>query len=286
MKLREIPRPVVKPFRHREPVLKRIDSPPPEKTEPATPEPSVVAAVQPNEERQTPPPRQKKQALEVPPEALPQPYKPVDVEQALMSANPTVAMVMLRQLRDMQGEMPNSRQGPLAAMEKLQRAVNEGTDITALSQEISLYITGQAETRELMSALSDKLDDNRLTDIYVSRSKFEDFLHACGRRSDLSITESIAVQAYFDNQVEKIFARRAKRANSIEGGREPAELLERANVPSQLQRNALVQKFNEATPQEREILRKLGFKIDQSIIAARVTTTTQTVEVVQKDGTG
>ena len=68
--------------------------------------------------------------------------------------------------------------------------------------------------------------------------------------------------------------------------REPSELVTRANLPTQLQRKELRDKFNEASPQEREILRKLGFKLE-TLIAAKITkTTTETVEIVQKDGSG
>jgi hypothetical protein len=189
---------------------------------------------------------------------------------------------MLRQLHDMKGPMPNTSDGALKVINHLTESFKHGTDVTKYADEVALHLTGRNERREVIAELSDVVDDERLNEIFTTRAKFEDFMHACQRRSDVSITESIAMQAYFSVEADKIFAKRMKKSSGDAGaGRDPNEMLLKANLPDHLHRKQLQSKFNEASPQEREILRKLGFKIQQSMLATKITrtTTTETVEL-------
>lgn len=197
-------------------------------------------------------------------------------------------MVMLRQLRDMQGPMPDTSGGALAVLDKLERGLKTGQDISSLTDEISAYILGDDEHNELFIRLHDAHDRDRSTEIDKSRAKWEDFCHACMRRSDLSIIEGMALMSYFNGQQSSIFSRLdKKRAKGGESSvaRESQDLVERVNRPTLLQNKQLQRKFDEASPQEREILRKLGFRLENAL-AARITTTTetQTVEIVQSNG--
>ena len=213
---------------------------------------------------------------------IPLPFQPVSPMDVLASANPAVLSVMLRQLRDMKGVQPDTSSGALKTIVHLSDAFKHGKDVTQYADEVALHLTGRNERREITSDLSDVMDEERLTEMFQTRAKFEDFLHSCQRRSDVSIVEGIAMQGYFDSQMDKIFSKRSKRsAGEISGGRDPGEMLIRSNLPVQLHRKELQNKFNEATPQEREILRKLGFKIQQSMQATKITrtTTTETVEL-------
>jgi len=215
---------------------------------------------------------------------IPMPYQPVPLLEALASQNPIVAGVMIRQLRDLQGPPPNPSDGVLVTMGKLADGFKNGRDVSDQMEAVALHLTGRGDRRELQAELADVLDDERVIEIFRSRSKFEDFLHGCLRRSDISVTEGIAVQAYFNAELDKIFSRRSKRGSGdLVSGREPHELVTKSNLPAQLHRKELQHKFNDASPQEREILRKLGFKV-QTMVAARLTrTTTETVELVEPE---
>lgn len=322
MKLRPIPDPVLTPYRRKRPEPKplvQVAIPrPPASPQPEAPkkpagnksgnEPEIKPAQNPsnppkqrenleksgNETTPEVAPKIKKQELPLPPVSktddgtiLPQPFKPVDPITALASPNPAVAFVMLRQLRDMQGEMPDTSNGALAVLDKLEKGLKSGQDISALTDEISTYILGDEEHNELFIRLHDAHDRERSTEIDKSRSKWEDFCHACMRRGDLTIIEGMALMSYFNSQQQTIFSRierkRAKGDAAI--SRESHDLVERVNRPTLLQNKQLQRKFDDASPQEREILRKLGFKLEQAL-AARITTTTetQTVEIVQANG--
>jgi hypothetical protein len=218
---------------------------------------------------------------------VPLPFQPVSPMEILASSNPQLLGVMLRQIRDMQSVPPDTSNGALAVMGQLADGFKLGKDVSATSADVALHLTGRGERRELMSELADVLDDERLIEMFRSRSKFEDFLHACHRRSDLTISEGFAVQDYFNHELEKIYGRRHKRTTG-EGlsGHEPADLVSKANLPANLHRKEIQNKFDAASPSEREILRKLGYKVQQGLLAARVTRTettkTETVEVVQQ----
>jgi hypothetical protein len=217
---------------------------------------------------------------------IPRPFKPVDPLTALASPNPAMAMVMLRQLRDMKGPMPDTSAG-VELIEKLEIGLKNGQDITSLSDAISAHILGDDEHNELLLRLVDSVDRDRTTEILKSRSKWEDFCHGCMRRGDLSIVEGMALMAYWNGQLGTIISRidkkRARGETNV--GRETQELVERVNRPTIMEHKELQRKFDGASPQEREILRKLGFKLEQ-LLAARITTTkeTQTVEIVQPHG--
>jgi hypothetical protein len=234
-----------------------------------------------------PPPQKKPQMVEVEiidngsHVSIPLPYQPVSPLEVLASSNPQVVAVMVRQLRDMTGIQPNTSDGVLVTMDKLADGFKHGHDVSGQMEAVAIHLTGRGDRRELQAELADVLDDERVIEIFKSRSKFEDFLHSCLRRSDITVVEGIAIQAYFNNELDKIFSRRSKRSTGdLVSGREPHELVTKSNLPAQLHRRELQSKFNEASPQEREILRKLGFKI-QSLVAAKLTrTTTETVELV------
>jgi hypothetical protein len=237
-----------------------------------------------------PPPKAPEEPLEIVENGshvpIPLPFQPVSPLEILASTNTHVLGVMLRQLRDMKAPQPDTSNGALAVMRELSDGFKHGKDVTPQMNAVAVHLTGRGDRRELIAELEDVLDDERKIEIFVSRAKFEDFLHSCQRRSDVSIIEGIAIQQYFNGELDKIFSRRTKRSSGdLVTGREPHELVAKANLPTQLHRKELQHKFNEASPQEREILRKLGFKV-QSMVAARISrTTTETVELVEDDGT-
>jgi hypothetical protein len=238
-----------------------------------------------------PPPKAPEEPLEIVENGshvpIPLPFQPVSPLEILASTNTHVLGVMLRQLRDMKAPQPDTSNGALSVMRELSDGSKHGKDVTPQMNAVAVHLTGRGDRRELIAELEDVLDDERKIEIFVSRAKFEDFLHSCQRRSDVSIIEGIAIQQYFNGELDKIFNRRTKRSSGdLVTGREPHELVAKANLPTQLHRKELQHKFNEASPQEREILRKLGFKV-QSMVAARISrTTTETVELVENDGTG
>ena len=261
--------------------------PPPPATPPTPPTPPLSPPPQPEKvkERQQRQPRPKDEPIEVVNGKVPPPYKAIDPLIAMASVNAPALMVMIRQLRDMKGPMPDTRTGALEIMDQLQQRWKKGADITDLQDQIALHVTGQQERNELMNMLNDSHDWERATEIFKSRAKFEDFCHACLRRSDVNIAEGMALNAFMNGQLAEIMSRIRPKLTRSEGAstREPAELIQRANLPSQIQQKQLQRKFDEATPSDREILRKLGFKIE-TMLAARITkTTTETVEIVNKD---
>lgn len=219
---------------------------------------------------------------------IPLPFKPVDPFTALASSNPTIAFVMLRQLRDMKGPMPDTSAGALEVLDKLETGLRKGEDVSVLSDEIAAYIMGDDEHNELFIRLHDAHDKHRSNEIDKSRAKMEDFWHGCMRRSDLSVIEGMALMSYFNDQQKDILTRiEKKRVRSDSGNgvaqRESHDLVERVNRPTIVQNKILQRKFDEAPPQEREILRKLGFKLEHALKAriTKTTTETQTVEIIQ-----
>jgi hypothetical protein len=215
---------------------------------------------------------------------VPLPFQPISPLELLASSNPHVLTVMLRQLADMKGAQPDTSNGALRVMSNLSEGFRTGQDVTPHMADVTVHLTGREDRRELMSALTDVLDDERMLEMFKSRAKFEDFLHSCQRRSDVTVTEGMAIQAYFNSELDKLFGRRGKRGAVDAVSREPHELVSKSNLPTQLHRKELQHKFADAAPQEREILRKLGYKVQQMV--AKVTrTTTETVELVQQEDT-
>jgi len=311
MKLRSIPDPIITSFRRKPPELKplvQVTLPRPQAgTDPASSKPGVKRAERPPEPKITATAESPKTGPEEKPKyegipvakqqahipalevedgtAIPQPFKSVDDLTALSSPHPTLAMVMLRQLRDMAGPMPDTSNGALSVLDRLETRLKSGEDIGTLTDEIAAYIMGDDEHNEVFIRLHDAHDRERLTEMDKSRAKWEDFCHACMRRSDLNIIEGMAVMSYFNSQQSTILSRLERKKNKGENNlsRESADLVNRINRPTLIQDKMLQRKFDEASPQEREILRKLGFKLENAL-AARITTTTKTVEVIQPKG--
>jgi len=310
MKFRPIPDPVLTPYRRKKPEPKSLVQivlprpqpvpQPPSTQKPAGNEPETKSNPKPDN-----PPKQRenlkkagneaapkgKQQVRMPPvvvledgTVVPQPFRAVDPLTALASPDPALAFVMLRQLRDMQGPMPDTSGGALEVIEKLETDLKAGKDVTALTDEISSYIMGDDANIELYMRLHDAHDLERSREFDKSIAKWEDFCNGCMRRSDLTVVEGMAVISYIHDQQRSIFSRidRKRSKGDAAISRDSHELVERINRPTLIQNKQLQQKFDEASPQEREMLRKLGFKLENAL-AARITTTTetQTVEIVQ-----
>lgn len=195
---------------------------------------------------------------------------------------------MLRQLRDMHGPMPDTSSGAVAMIDKIEHGIKNGEDVTSLANQIAVHIMSGDEHTELLVRLHDSVDRERANEIMKSRAKMEDFWHACMRRSDLNIIEGMALTNYFNGELKSIFGRmeRKQLKGDTSSGRDPIDLVSKINVPTQLQQKELQRKFDLATPQEREILRKLGFKVERALAARITKTTTETVEIIQEpDGT-
>jgi hypothetical protein len=273
------PVPESKPGVKSESKLKAKADPVPDKATPASQKPAQPAAAQ--QEQHMPILEQDDGSV------LPQPFKPVDPLEALASPNPGMASVMLRQLRDMQGPMPDTSSG-VAVIENLEAALKRGEDITKFSDQISSRILGDDEHNEMILRLIDSVDRDRITEILKSRARWEDFCHGCMRRGDLTVLEGMAFIGYSNTQLSGILSRIEKKRSRGEAavGRETQDLMDSINRPTLVQNKELQRKFDEASPQEREMLRKLGFKLENAL-AARITKTTetQTVEIIQHDGT-
>jgi hypothetical protein len=308
MKLRGIPTPVLTPFSGKKAESKPkvavvVPKPPTEVSEPAHTD------EKPRRRRRAPAAAEKsieadavldqpEAALEDEPLAVledgtkvPKPYKEVDPLTALSSPNPTLALLLLRQLRDMKGPMPDSTQGALGLLIRLEEAIRSGKDISGLKEEVSTLLMGGDERDELFLRMVDEVDRERAQRMLESRSKFEDLCHAASRRGDLNVVEGMAATAYFNTQLTGIISRIEKKQRGGEGNntRDTGDLINRVNRPTLIQNKELEKKFDAASPQEREIIRKMGFRL-QNALAARITTTTKTetktVEVVQANEPG
>jgi hypothetical protein len=294
MKLRPIPNPVMGPYPRNkaEPALKPLEKPDlkalrkPKTTKKASP---VQAAPAPQQEPKpaalTPIDKAVPVTVVGPDGApIPQIFKPVDAMEAMSSPNAVMAMVMLRQLRDMQGPMPDTSTGALALIHKLEAAVKSGGDVASLKEEIERFLVGDDSHNEIFLRLSSQHDRERADQMKMSLAKWEDFCHACMRRSDLNVVEGMVFATYMHSELTKIYAAIEKRIARGDSpmSREPATLIEGLNRPTVVQKKEIQQKFTEASPQEREILRKLGFRLEAAI-AAKITKIkeTQTVEIVQ-----
>lgn len=213
---------------------------------------------------------------------VPKPFKPVDIFTALSSPHPGIATVALRQLKDMKGPMPDTSSGALAVLEKFETGLKGGVDISGIQEEIAALIMGEEEHNELFRLFTNSIDRERLMEIYKSRAKWEDFCHSCMRRSDVNIIEGMSLMSYFNAQLGPILARlEKKQKGEVTQSREAQDLVDKVNRPTIIQNKQLQRKFDAASPQEREIIRKLGFKLEGALTATITKTTTETVEIVQ-----
>lgn len=280
-----LPEPILTPFpRRKRPASKPVA--PAQEVE-VVPEPDVK-----KQERQLKQPDQRPinpiTVIEQNGTEIPLPFRPVSLLDAMRCQNPAVALAMVRQLRE-NNPMPNTGAGALAVMDKLEEVLLRGEDVSIFADQIAIFLTGQSERREIFDGLENSLDEQRRIEILKTRAMTEDFLHGAQRSGNVDVIQAIATQSYFNGELDKIYAKRSKRvaAGEMATSKDTHELIQAVNLPTQAQRKELLRKFDEASPPEREILRKLGFKIQQGITAARITkTTTETVELLQQDGPG
>jgi hypothetical protein len=142
---------------------------------------------------------------------------------------------------------------------QLVQAFNAGTSTDAVREEVTRILNSQEERAELIDGLLVANDVDRLPNYLRARSVIEQYLLGCASRSDLSPAEALAFLKIVQVEIEGISSR--VRGGAVSGRRDVMGLIDKADFVTRVSEVELSKKFSNTTPQGREILRKVGYRL-------------------------
>lgn len=157
-------------------------------------------------------------------------------------------------------DLPNiTTENPvLGTMLKLVDGIKGGEKLTELTKEVTQYVANQEARSELLSNLALTHDFERSVKYAIVRDKLESYLLSLAANDRLTPSQSIMFLKIVQEEADNIAARVRAGANPVN---DVVALLNRADFATQMEDEELQKKFAGTTPQGREIVRRLAYKL-------------------------
>ena len=146
----------------------------------------------------------------------------------------------------------------LEILKELVDKFKSGESTENVKAEIVKLISHQGERHELINNLLVMHDLDRLPAYLKARHLIEQYLLTCADRKDLSPIEALAFFKIAQTEIETITSRVRIGATPV---KDVEALVEKADFVTRLSETELQRKFQSTTPQGREILRKVGYRL-------------------------
>jgi hypothetical protein len=146
----------------------------------------------------------------------------------------------------------------IMAMAELVKNIEQGQDITPSFEKIKRLIHNQESRAEVFSSLSLTHEYGRYASFLQARRRVELVLLAIASKGKLTPGDALALLAYLNAGIGKIEQR--FESNST-GNRDIAALLGKIDYLVSTQQQEIQKKMANTTPQNREILRRVGHKL-------------------------
>jgi hypothetical protein len=181
-----------------------------------------------------------------------------NLEANLNGAARVIRDVMIRQLND--GAAQTSVDPILDVLETVVNGIKHGTDISAQEERITKVILNQEQRAELIDNIMLTHDFDRLVQYAKARKVLEDFLLKSAIRGDLSVTEALAFMRIVQTESETLQNRVKSGAHSV---KDIVQMIQKVDYTIQRNEQDLAKKYKNTSPQSREVMRRLGHKLNK-----------------------
>lgn len=176
---------------------------------------------------------------------------------AVLASNPEAK---IKQAPD--GVNPANGEDPIIGIfSQLVASFKNGESTEPIREDLTRLISGQEERADLLNNLLVLHDADRLPAYLKARRVIENYLLVCTERADLTAVEALAFLKIIQTEVEAITTR-------IRSGTTPVKdvehLIEKADFVNKLDEAELARRFKATSPQGREILRKISYRLLKS----------------------
>lgn len=183
------------------------------------------------------------------------------IELSMSPAMKLVRNVVERHLEKEEQDQPPKTDDPvLSVIDAIVDGIKHGTDLGGTQDQVTKLISNQESRSELIDSLFLTHDYDRLIRYAKARATIENVLLAAAERNELTPAEALAFLSLVQTESKTIQAKIKAGATNVKN---VLELLEKADYAVQVGQVDLVKKFSKTSPQGREIIRRLTYKLSQ-----------------------
>jgi len=199
------------------------------------------------------------------------PFRPdvssdLNIEACLDRASRLMRDVVIRQLQSMvEGEITSETPPDgqiLDTIGSVVQSIVSGTSLDAHNETITKLVINQENRANLLNNLILTHDYERLVGYLKARHLLEKHMLACLERNDLTPSEALAFMKIVQTETAEIQGHIASGASSIN---DIGALLNKVDYATQTGEKELAKKFKNSTPHDREIVRKLIYKLSKVV---------------------
>ena len=150
----------------------------------------------------------------------------------------------------------------IAVLCSLIERMSRGQNLTEIKDQLTTITTNQKEKSEIYSAILNLIDQERSMDSVVARAHIEKLLKRCSMRGDMSSAELLVAYRLHNEAIEKVQGRQSK-TQSVD----TVTIVEKVDVKNHEDERHAQQRWENTTPQGREIIRKKLFTLKREIMA-------------------
>lgn len=140
--------------------------------------------------------------------------------------------------------------------------INNGTDLNRHYSEIRRLTHGQDSKAELIASLTQTHDYGRLLALLKARKQLEGRLLDLCAKEGLSPAEQFALLAYLGDKIKETSSQVAANSTS---GKDVASMLAKIDYALTSADSAASKKLEGTTPQNREVVRRISFKLGRML---------------------
>ena len=169
-----------------------------------------------------------------------------------------IAEVATRTAAETEVIPPAGNSSVLDALNAVVKNITSGGDLTAHRSNIERLVCSQEQRATMIDNLLLTHDYERLVEFVKTRQKLENFLLGCANRDDLSPAESLAFLRYVGDESKYLTGRIKAGSSSIN---DIVSLMSKIDYTIQVDEGNLMKRLANTSPQGREIIRRVAFKL-------------------------
>ena len=167
-----------------------------------------------------------------------------------------------RQQENPQNEAISINDPTLSVLQEVVQSFQDGTSLVHLKDRIDKLIINQEQRAELISQLLLSHEYSRLVKYLMVRNHLEDELVGASLRDDLSVGEKMIMLKMADDVVNSLSSKIQAGSTSMH---DVMSIISKVDYTLQVNEGSLKQKFKRTTPQGREIVRKLAYRLQSAV---------------------
>lgn len=146
-------------------------------------------------------------------------------------------------------------------LSRLIRAMSGGEDIADIKEALTRIVTNQQEKAKIYASVLNQIDQERSMDWIIVRAQVEKLVKRASLRGDMSTPELMAVWHLANDSITTTQNRQDK-TESVD----TVTIVEKVDVSRQESEHSAQQRWENTTPQGREIIRKKLFTLKREVM--------------------